>query len=399
VRLPRLVVLPVESLGDGDLVETTAAGLSEELNLALVAFGIVATASAPDSMLDSAALATLRDDLDAGYALAGSARSENDSLRFTFRLFETDSGTQLWTNAYDYPPEAIQAGNIEQALATIVASLMSSPFGPIYGHEIALVSRLPSAELDPYQCLLRFYGYARTFGRADHAESVACMQRAVLTEPDFDSGWGALSTLYLHEHTFGYTQQPDREPPLMRALEAVRRALDIDGSSRLAAITLPAIQLAAGNKEEYQRAIDRALAIEPSHPAVRAQVGYVLTIAGDWQRGVPMIEAALPLTADEPGWYYISFAFRGLLTESYADALDWSLRIDAPEWFFTPLTVAASAALAGRLDLAEREIERLLVLYPNFEREGRAQLAAMPLDDVLRSRLILGLSLAGMELG
>jgi adenylate cyclase len=127
-------------------------------------------------------------------------------------------------------------------------------------------------------------------------------------------------------------------------------------------------------------------------------MGYLLIEAGDWQRGAPLLDEALPLTTNVPGWAYIGYAFRYLETHDYEQALDSALRSDAPNWFVTSMTVSASAALAGRMDIARREKARLLELYPDFENTGRAQLAKWNLDPTLLAALLEGLRLAGLTL-
>lgn len=51
-------------------------------------------------------------------------------------------------------------------------------------------------------------------------------------EPRFADAWAGLSLMYLAEHAYGHNRQPG--DPIERAREAARKALDIDGDSRLA---------------------------------------------------------------------------------------------------------------------------------------------------------------------
>jgi adenylate cyclase len=363
-----------------------------------VSFNIFATASTAGRTLESTDLAALRNEFDVGYVLTGSIRSASADLRIAVRLIDTDIGTQLWTRAFDERFERAAALAIEDRIGATIAKILSSPFGPVYGHEIARTTGRPARDLDPYECLLQFYQYSRFFDPAGHALSLRCMQNAVKAEPRFAPAWSALAVLYLHEQLFGYSPQPDRAPPLDRALEAARTSLDIDGSGRVATISLAAIRLAAGDRREFYQAIDRSLAPESAHPATSLLAGYLLIQAGDWQRGAPLIDAALPLTTNAPAWVYVGYAFRYLETRDYDRALDWSLRSDAPNWFMTALTVTASAALAGRTDIAQREKARLLELYPDFENTGRAQLAKWNMDPVLLGTLLDGLRLAGLTI-
>lgn len=395
---PRLLVLPLENLTGDASLDAVAAGTTEEIIRALLAFNIFATASTAGHTLESGGLAALRKEYAAGYALTGSVRAANGELRFSLRLVDTEIGTQLWSRAFDEHIDQGKAVATEERIGTTTAQVLSSPFGPVYGHEIARTADRPTHDLDPYECLVRFYEYTRFFDPMGHADSLRCLQRAVKGEPRFAPAWSALGVLYLHEYLYGYSPQPDRAPPLDRALEAVRTSLDIDGSGRVAAVTLAGIRLAGGDRHAFDTAIERALAMKPLHPAVGLLLGYLLIESGDWQRGAPMLDDALPQTTNVPGWAYVGYAFRYLQTRDYEHALDWSLRSDAPNWFVTAMTVTASAALAGRTDIARREKARLLELYPDFESTGRAQIAKWNLDPALLAALLDGLKLAGLNL-
>ena len=395
---PRLLVLPLEDLSGDASLDAVAAGTTEEIIRALVAFNIFATASTTGHTLELADLATLRKEFDAGYVLTGSVRAANADLRITLRLVDTEVGTQLWSRAFDEHLDRRDAIAVEDKIGTTAAEILSSPFGPVYGHEIVRTADRPGRDLDPYECLLRFYEYTRFFDPTGHADSLQCMQRAVKGEPRFAPAWSALGVLYLHEHLYGYSRQPDRSPPLDRALEAVRTSLDIDGSGRVAAVTLAGTRLARGDRQAFDTAIERCLAMKPLHPAVALLLGYLLIESGDWQRGAPLLDEALPLTTNVPGWAYVAYAFRYLETHDYEQALASALRSDAPNWFVTSMTVTASAALAGRMDIAQREKARLLEIYPDFESSGRAQIAKWNLDPMLLAALLDGLKLAGLNL-
>jgi TolB-like protein len=393
---PRLVVLPLADLSGEQAFADFAAGLTEELNSALVAFDIVTTVSPNLESSAGIAFGELRETYQAGYTLIGSVRVADGTLRVILRAMDTGLGTQFWTSSFDEAFES-NAIDLQQRLALSIAQLLASPFGPVFAHEIERIAALPTAELNAYQCVLRYYDYARSFDPGLHAESVRCMQRTAQIDPQFAPAWSALATLYLHEHSFGFTPQSDRGPPLERALEAARTALDIDGSGRIAALAMAGIQRASGDGVEFRRAAERALALEPRHPAILAQIGYMLILDGDPVRGQRLLDEAIPVTANVPGWYYVGHALGALQAGDYDAALTWALRIDAPTWFAAPLTVAASAALAGRLDLAQREIERLGALYPEFGLSGRLQLENWLGNNALVEILMDGLQRAGLE--
>jgi adenylate cyclase len=396
--LPRMIVLPITNLNGGASVEAFAGGLTEEVIRALVSFDIVSTAGRPNGVTGTPPLAELREAYDADYALTGSVRTAGDVTRVAMRLVDTRDGTQLWTRSFDAGLVPGGALATEEEMARTIAMVLATPYGPVFAREIELIADKPATELDPYECVLRFYSYARSFDPGEHADAGLCLRRTVAAVPDFAVAWSSLAVIYLHEYSFGYNPQPDRGDPLLRALESVRRSLDLDGSGRVAAITLAGIERAMGDTEAFARASDRALAMRPTHPAVRAQIGFLRTLSGDWQHGLPLIDEAIPVTTNVPGWYFVAHSFARLQEGDPAGALDWSLRIDAPTWFVAPLVVAATAALAGRDDLAARELERLRSLYPDIESTGREQLERWGLDERILRPLLDGLSLAGLRM-
>jgi TolB-like protein len=396
VRGPRLVVLPLATLGE-DSAPGFARGVTDEIIKSLVDLNIFATASPAGLSLERASLAMLRHDYDAAYALSGTVRADNDRVRVTVRLTDTEVGTQLWTWALD--DDRVGSGLLasQETIGESIGKIVSSPFGPVFAHEIDRIAGKPAADLDPYQCLIRFYEYVRAFSPGGHAEATACMERSVASAPDFAQGWSALAALYLHEYIYGYDPQPGRAPALDRAFDAVGRSLDLDSSGRVAAASQASVQYARGNVQGFDDAVDQALALRPMHPNTSAQIGMLLTIAGDWQRGSQLLQEATPFSVHPPAWSYAAFAFRYLETRQYEEALQWALKVDAPNWFIAPMIVAASAELAGRHDIAQREVKRLLTLEPDFAAKGPELLRRWRLNDELLAVLLAGLRGAGLD--
>jgi adenylate cyclase len=392
---PRVLVPQFTNIsGDSDL-DSFAGGVTEEILLTLVAFDIFAIAS-PGTDVESASFPDLRARYDVGYVLLGSVRADGNRARVTTRLVDTVLGTQLWTATFDEELGAASRLAAQERIALRIAAIVSSPYGPVYIHDAELYADKPADELNQYECLLRFFTYTRELDAAGHADSVLCNERLAAIEPSRPEVWSSLAVLYLHERTFGYGDETRRGTAIERALEAVRKSLDIAGNDRIAAWAMAGIRLSSGDREAFERAAERALEIGPVLPAMRGQIGYLYVIAGDWQRGLPLIEQAISETAFVPGWYFTGPALRYLQTGDYAQALEWALKIDAPLWFATPMTVAAAAGLAGRPDIAERETARLLELDPHFPVVGPERLSAWGMNEELRATLLEGLRLAGM---
>jgi hypothetical protein len=134
--------------------------------------------------------------------------------------------------------------------------------------------------------------------------------------------------------------------------------------------------------------------LHPNRSQTLAALGTLYVFAGEPERGLAMVDRSMALTAKPPGWVYATRALADLRAQRFADAVAAALKIDAPNWPLGELIVAASAALAGRADLAERARSRLLSLDPRAEDTLPALLERWRVDSMVRDELERGLAAA-----
>jgi adenylate cyclase len=396
---PKILVLPFENLSGDPSIDYVTDGVTEEIMLKLSAFNLFVIASQTTWYYRDAARnpQALSPDVDAPYVLTGSVRTTPDRVRIAARLFDRGTGAQLWTDAYDEDLSVATLLAIQEKIANEVAATIAAPYGPIYEQELARVAHKPAESLDTYDCVLKYYSYRRTFDPTLHRETVTCFETAVVREPMFADAWAGLALMYLDEHVYGYTPQSAAAGPLERAREAARNALDIDGENYFANLALARVRFFSGDLEGFSRSADRVLALDANNTEALSLIGTLLAISGSSERAQPLVNKALALSPRAPGYYYLAQAVMELRAGRDDAALNWALRIDAPNWFVTPLIVAASAGLAQRQDVAARATARLLELYPDFAREARFELAKWQVDPPLLDKILRGLRAAGLD--
>jgi len=396
---PRLLVVPFTSLSDSDDLDYFAHGITEEIILRLHNFNLNVIAHYTDFREPTSGpdFATVGAELDVDYVLLGTVRNSGGRVRISARVVDVASGAQLWTEAFDEDLSLENLIAIQESVARQVAAALSGPFGPLYEQEIARATAKLEASLETYDCVLRFYYYAQLLDRAGHGDSLECFNRTLQTGPRDVNAWASLAILYLHEHSYGYNPQTDLAEPLVRATEAARTALDIDGQSPLAHLALAGIRFVSGDLDEFKRTAERFLSLNPP-PGGIAQIALLIARAGDWQRGLAMMDDVLSTSPRPPGWYHVPYALHYLRTEDYEQALSWALKIDTPHWFMAPMIVATAAQLADRDEIAQRSVMQLLELYPDFASTGRAQLRKWNLDEELLAKVMDALGEAGLEM-
>lgn len=395
-RMPRILVVPFDNLGEPDF-DYFAFGLTEEVIVRLNAYDFFVIANHAGYGKPSEPLDAVSSAVDADYVLTGSVRHGGQRIRVFARLIDARGGEQIWTRSYE---ETLALGallGIQEKIAREVATTLGEPLGPLYDQEFARSVQRAPADIDAYDCVLRFYYYAQTLDRTVHRTTTECLRAALERDPDDALAWGALAILYRHEYLYGYNPRLDAPPPLDRALEAARNSLDIDGTNPLGNFAMALVRQTRGDIEGFARSVDRLLAAGMP-PTEQVQIGSLLIFSGDRARGRALLDAALEQTPRPPGWSYVAYVVYYLQNDDYAQALRWARRIDMPRWFGDPLLAAATAALAGEQPFAEREAKRLLALYPDFPRVGRVLLERWAFDANVNSLVVSGLERAGIEL-
>jgi adenylate cyclase len=394
---PRVLVLPFANLSDDATFEYFAHGITEEIILRLAEFDVlVVSATRNAAGRDSAPIVLPGSGI--GYVLEGTVRNATDRVRLSVRL-ATDTGEQLWGEAFDEPAASATLLALQERIAERVAGMVTRPLGPIFQQQLARTTHTPPEYLATYDCVLKYRYYRHTFAATDHAPAVACFREAVAREPNLADPWAGLALLYLDEHLYGYNPQQDPVDALTRAGEAARTALDIDGDNRLANLAIARVRLSNGDIDGFRRGAERLLALRPRHADDLLTIGSLLVMIGDFDRGIMLTDEAMAFYAPDraPGPYFMAKAFAALARGDYDRALEQALKVDAPEWVMTSMIVAACAGLAGERPMAERAAQRLLDLDPEFGLHARAQLARWHPDETLLRRVLEGLDAAGID--
>ena len=143
---------------------------------------------------------------------------------------------------------------------------------------------------------------------------------------------------------------------------------------------------------------------ENESPAMLADVGQALALAGHAEEAIARLEKALQLAPEDeslPRWrYYMAMAH--FAAERYEQAANWAQRAlegEASSYSlaFSHLLLASSSAYLGRLDQARESLEEALRLWPGVAIKWDLSSIFVAGDPTLRDRYLDGLRKAGME--
>ena len=247
-------------------------------------------------------------ELAARYVVTGSLRISGSEMRVTSRLVDTGTGTVLWAQTYEENLRAKELFAIQEDIAQQVATAVAQPYGVVFRSELQRTADQPPDDLEAYACTLRFYVYRAEPSPEAHALVRKCLERAVARFPGYATAWAMLSLLALDEDRFAFNPTPGVPGPIERALQAARRAVDLDADNARGLQALMMALFFHGEVDEAERVGELALAANPQDSELLSEFGLRVAMAGEWQRGRELVERALARDPAYSGYYHAVLA-------------------------------------------------------------------------------------------
>ena len=392
-----VAVLPFKYSGSNAELTALAEGLTEDIVTGLSRFSylkVIARSSTARYASGAVDVRSAGKELGARFVMEGSLRHAGSRLRLAVQLVDAVSGAHLWAETYErnFSPEAIFA--LQDELVPRIVSTIADAHG-ILPHTMSEGIRNKSPEqLTPYEAVLRGFSYAERPSPEEHAIARDALEYAVQVAPSYAYAWAMLSLLNTAEYEMGFNPKPE---PLERALRAARRAVELDSAGHRGYQALAIVLFARKEIQAFRTAAEKAIALNPMDGCNIALLGAYIAYAGEWERGCALVEQALQLNPNHPGWYWFAPFFNAYRNRDYCGALKFALKINLPGFHSTHMALAAVYGQLGQRDEAGKAVQELLKLKPNIGMIARPALQ-MWFEPEFVEHLIDGLRKAGLEI-
>ena len=219
-----IAVLPFENLSGDAGQDYLAQGMSVEIITALSRFRelfVIDRNSSFAPAVRDMPVKALGEALGVRYVLEGNLRRDEDRLRLTVRLLETEQGRQMWTESYD---ETID--NILDVQDRITRQVASAIAPRVTEQEMRRAAASGDTSVEAYDALMRGRYHLGRATRRDYVAAREILSDALDRYPDH----GGLNVQYavalLRGIWFGWTPLPQRD--MARAMEHANRATEAD---------------------------------------------------------------------------------------------------------------------------------------------------------------------------
>jgi TolB-like protein/Tfp pilus assembly protein PilF len=260
-KITALAVLPLRNLSGDPGQDYLADGMTESLIARLAKLRDLRVISHTsvmrfkDPQLSAPEIGT-RLGVDA--LVEGSVTREGNHIRVTVQLIRAASDAHFWSETYDR--ELKDALALESELAQAIAERVEVT---VTGAERERLAATRSVAPDVYENYLKGrFAYDRSRGKADFEASVGWFERAIRLDPTFAPAYMGLSQAYTVLGTVAVGGAPEQTRP--KAIEAARKALELDPDLTDAHVLLANIEQQQWHWREAEAEYRRALDLSPN---------------------------------------------------------------------------------------------------------------------------------------
>jgi TolB-like protein len=394
---PSIAVLPFANLSGDAEQEYFADGIVEDIITALSRMRWLFVIARNSSFAYKGRAVDMKQvgrELGVRYVLEGSVRRSASRVRITGQLIDTATGAHLWADRFE---GGLQ--DIFDLQDNVTASVVSAIAPKLEQAEIERAKRKPTESLDSYDYFLRGMASVYQWNRNGIGEALTLFYRAIELDPNFATAYGMAAWCYLWRGAHGWTT--DRAEAIAETARLVRRVAEL-GKDDAIALSTGGLALAyvTGDLEGGVALIDRALALNPNLTTAWYASGWVRAFLGDTDLAIDHVARAMRLSPLDPLTFLMQAvtAVAHFVAGHHVEAAEWAAKAhrEQPSFLGAIRNMAASSALCGHLEQAQRALARARELDPDLRISNlKDRVGPYRPDDF--ARFAEGMRLAGLR--
>jgi tetratricopeptide (TPR) repeat protein len=296
--------------------------------------------------------------------LEGSVRNAAEHVRITGQLIDATTGGHLWADRFEG-----SLGDIFELQDRITEEVVGAIAPQLERAEIERAKRKPTENLDAYDYYLRAMASSYPGTREAINEALPLFYKAIELDPDFASAYAMAAWCYFWRKLNDW--MTDRSEEIAEGTRLARRAVELGRDDAVAlARSGTALHHLVGDLDGSIALLDRALLLNPNLGSAWFQSGFLRVWANESDSAIEHFARAMRLSPLDPEMYRMQtgMALAHLFARRFDDASSWAEKAfrDLPSFLLVVSIIAASHALAGRSDEAQRAMNHLRHLDPTL---------------------------------
>jgi len=387
---PSVLIQPFQNLTGDPELNYLAVGIATELAMEITQYqDIRVLLFSPEERGRRA------QDKGARFIVNGSIRKDVAQLKVVVNLVDTKTHMQIWGDTHTSNLEAAQMFAFQEKVAQVVVAKIAGEYGIIAKALSGESRKRPPTDLATHEAILRYYEFNASFSEETFFRAYEALRLASDREPDCGMVWSLLARLYAANYSL---ELFDIETPLEMATSFAERGVGLDPANQRVRLIRAFVLLINNDVSAGLAECNQALALNPNSLIFLENIGYLLTLLGDWERGPTLIRKAMRLNP-----YYSVIAHYALWVDwvrqgDYQEAFLETQNFRTPLLFWDSLLKAATFGLLGRHEEGKLDAETLLKLKPDFPIRGQVLIQHYIKFEEIVARVVEGLEKVGLHL-
>ena len=364
---PSIAVLPFQNFSVDPEQEYFADGIVEDIITALSRFKLLFVIARNSSFAYKGRSPDIRQvgrELGVRYVLEGSVRKAASKVRITSQLINSENGAHIWADRLDGALE-----NIFELQDQVTENVVGAIAPQLERAEIERAKQKPTDSLDAYDHYLRGMANLHRGTRESIDEALAQFNRARQVDPNFASAHATAAWCHFWRKVNGW--MTDRPREIAEGARLARQAVELGGDDAVA-LTRGGHALAhlANDVDGGIALIDKALVLNSNFASAWFLGGFLRAWNGEPDGAIEHFKRAMRLSPLDPEMYRMQagMAAAHLFAGRFDAASSWAEKSfrHLPSFLMVVGVIAASHALAGHQDEAQRAIRHLRQLDPTL---------------------------------
>lgn len=303
-------------------------------------------------------------ELGVRYVLEGSLRKAANRVRITGQLVDAGTGTNFWSERFEG-----EISDIFELQDRLTENVVGAIAPRLERAEIERAKHKPTESLDAYDYYLRATANLHQGTREAVDEALRLLYKSIERDPEYAVAYAMAAWCYLWRKINGWMS--DRRREMDEGALLARRAVEL-GKDDAVALTRAGSALThlAGDLDGSVALLDRAKMLNPNLAAAWFLGGFGRVWHGDPDSAIAHFAQAMRLSPLDPEMYRMQagMAAAHLFAGRFDEASSWAEKAfrDLPTFLIVVAFIAASHALAGRIEDARRAMHHLRQLDPTL---------------------------------
>jgi TolB-like protein len=373
---PSIAVLPFQNLSADPEQEYFADGVVEDITMALSRFRWLFVIDRNSSFTYKGRAMDVKQvgrELGIRYVLEGSVRKAGKRIRIAGQLIDAETGAHLWADRFEGALE-----DIFDLQDQVTSSVVGAIAPMVQREEIKRARHKPTENLDAYDYYLRGLAHARRWTKDTNGEALQLFCKAIQLDPSLACAYGMAAWCYVPRKARRW--MIDHVQESAEATRLARKAVHL-GADDSVALCMGAYVLAFVAREFDDAAafVDRGLAVNPNLAQAWYTSAWVRVWRGEPDLALDHAARGMRLSPLDPNMASIrgAMAYANFLVGRFdlaSSSAEEAMR-NNPNFLLPIYVFAASNALAGRLEPAQKSMARARELDPNLRASNLGDLA------------------------